>query len=58
MAKVKKTEEIIDVPEMAEYDPPSSLDSTKTSTQLTNIRTHRSPNWDGVTGIIIQRVLH
>ena len=44
-------EEIIDVPGMVEYDPPSA-ETTKTSIDLTNLRTHRSPNWDGVTGTI------
>ena len=44
-------EEIIDVPEMVEYDPPSA-EITKTSIDLKNLRTHRSPNWDGVTGTI------
>ena len=44
-------EEIIDVPGMVEYDPPSA-DITKTSIDLKNLRTNRSPNWDGVTGTI------
>ena len=44
-------EEIIDVPGMVEYDPPSA-DITSTSIDLKNLRTHRSPNWDGVTGTI------
>ena len=44
-------EEIIDVPGMVEYDPPSA-DTTSTSIDLKNLRTHRSPNWDGVTGTI------
>ena len=51
MVDEKQFEEIIDVPGMVEYDPPSA-DVTKTSIDLKNLRTHRSPNWDGVTGTI------
>ena len=50
----KRTEEIIDVPGMVQYDlPPSpSADVTKRSIDLTEVRTHRSPNWDGITGTV------
>ena len=51
MVDEKQFEEIIDVPGMVEYDPPSA-DITKTLIDLINLRTHRSPNWDGVTGTI------
>ena len=51
MADRKKSKEIINVPGMVEYDPPSP-DVTKKSIDLKNLRTHRSPNWDGVTGTI------
>ena len=49
----KRTEEIIDVPGMAQYEPPPpSADVTKRSIDLTEVRTHRSPNWDGITGTV------
>ena len=48
----KRTEEIIDVPGIAQYEaPPSFAEVTKTSIDLKELRTHRSPNWDGFTGI-------
>ena len=52
MVDEKKSEEIIDVPGMVQYDPPPSADVTKTSNELKDMRTHRSPNWDGVAGTI------
>ena len=45
----KKKELVINVPEMAEYSPPSSLHTTRTS--IEPLRTNRTPNWDGVTGM-------
>ena len=49
----KRTKEIIDVPGMAQYDPPPpSADVTKRSIDLKELRTHRSPNWDGITGTV------
>ena len=52
MLDQKKSQEIIDLPEMVEYVLPS-LETTKTSIEPSNLRTHRSPNWDGSTGITI-----
>ena len=45
MADEIKFEEIIDVPGAAQYEPPALDDD-----ELKGLRTHRSPNWDGVTG--------
>ena len=45
----KKTEFVVNVPERAEYITPSSLNATITS--IEPLRTNRTPNWDGVTGM-------
>ena len=51
MVDENKFEEIINVPGVVEYNHPSA-DVTKISIEPKNLRTHRSPNWDGVTGTI------
>ena len=49
----ERTEEIIDVPGVVQYEaPPPSADVTKRSIDLKELRTHRSPNWDGFTGTV------
>ena len=45
----KKKEFVVNVPEMAEYITPSSLKITYTS--IEPLRTNRTPNWDGITGM-------
>ena len=47
----KKKEFVVDVPEMAEYITPPSLNTTYTS--IGPLRTNRTPNWDGVTGMYL-----